>query len=221
MGVVKADLKRMLTKIAGAIGYKHDPKMRQELLSAFEEDIISIMDKHGYVAEAEDHEVGMALGQLQAIHTAAGELEEKLGTEEKDIPAWIQAHITSAYEYLKQANDNFHELEENLSAVTPTMLGGMGPAVLPNAGAEGSGDVPAGSGDAKKKKKKKILNLEEFLIEQEQLKAFKPTQGDEEELGDADYEHGSAVDPDTEMKLSAEAKRKVRHVIPLQLYIKT
>lgn len=112
-GVVKADLKRMLMKISGAIGYKHDPKMRQELLSEIESDIVEVMSKHGYVAEAEDHEVGMAMGQLSAIHEAAGELEEKIGNEEKDIPAWIQAHITSAYEYLKQANDNFHELEES------------------------------------------------------------------------------------------------------------
>ncbi len=47
MGVVKADLKRMLTKISGAIGYKHDPKMRQELLAAFEEDIVSVMNTYG------------------------------------------------------------------------------------------------------------------------------------------------------------------------------
>ena len=114
-GVIKIDLGRMLTKISGAIGWKQDPKMRQELLKAIEDDIKQIMVKHNYVVEAEDHEVGMALGQLQAIHKSAGELEGKIGTEEKDIPAWIQGHITSAYEYLKQANDNFHELEESNS----------------------------------------------------------------------------------------------------------
>lgn len=65
-----------------------------------------------YVMEANDHEVGMAQGQLEAIHKAAAELQEKIGGEEKDLPGWIQSHITSAYEYLKQANDNFHELEE-------------------------------------------------------------------------------------------------------------
>ena len=62
--------------------------------------------------EANDHEVGMAQGQLEAIHKAAAELQEKIGGEEKDLPGWIQSHITSSYEYLKQANDNFHELEE-------------------------------------------------------------------------------------------------------------
>ena len=90
MGVVKADLKRMLTKIGGAIGYKHDPKMRQELLAAFEEDIVSVMGKYGYVAEAEseDHEVGMAMGQLEAMFNAIQELEDKIfqDGEERDIP---------------------------------------------------------------------------------------------------------------------------------------
>lgn len=52
-GVVKADLKRIMTKIMGAIGYKHDPKMRQELLTAFEEDLKAIMSKHGYVMESD------------------------------------------------------------------------------------------------------------------------------------------------------------------------
>jgi hypothetical protein len=66
-----------------------------------------------YVMEGNDHEVGMAQGQLEAIHKAAGELQEKIGTEEKDLPGWIQSHITSSYEYLKQANDNYHELEES------------------------------------------------------------------------------------------------------------
>ena len=114
-GIIKIDINRVITKIMSAVGFKQNPKMREELKSAFLEDIREIMNKYDYVTEAEDHEVGMAMGQLSAIHEAAGELEEKIGNEEKDIPAWIQAHITSAYEYLKQANDNFHELEESNS----------------------------------------------------------------------------------------------------------
>ena len=114
-GIIKIDINRVITKIMSAVGFKQNPKMREELKSAFLEDIREIMNKYDYVTEAEDHEVGMAMGQLRAIHTAAGELEDKIGNEEKDIPAWIQAHITSAYEYLKQANDNFHELEESNS----------------------------------------------------------------------------------------------------------
>lgn len=62
------------------------------------------------INEAGDHEVGMAGGQLEAICKDATELLGKIGQSEKDIPGWIQSHITSAYEYLKQANDNYHEL---------------------------------------------------------------------------------------------------------------
>lgn len=68
--------------------------------------------KFSELFEAGDHEVGMAQGQLTAIVKDATELQGKVGNAEKDIPGWIQGHITSAYEYLKQANDNFHELHE-------------------------------------------------------------------------------------------------------------
>ena len=149
-GLMKIDLRKILTKISGAIGYKHDPKMRQELLAAFEEDLREIMAKHNYIVEGEN-------------------------------------------------------IEENLSAVTPNMVGGMGDAVLPNGDTPGSGDVPAGKGKAKKKKK--VLGLEDFIQEQEQLKAFKPEQGEGEELGEGDYEVGPARDPDLEM----EEIRKRRH----------
>ena len=54
-GVIKIDLGKMLTKISGAIGWKQDPKMRQELLNAFEDDIKQIMAKHNYVVENQDH----------------------------------------------------------------------------------------------------------------------------------------------------------------------
>lgn len=149
-GVIKIDLKRTLTKIAGAIGWKHDPKMRQELLAAFEEDLRQIMTKYDYVVE-----------------------------------------------------DN---IEEDLSAVAPNMLGGMGDVSLPNGDTLGSGDVPAGKAKAKKKKKQ-ILNIQEFIKEQEQIKAFQPEQGKGENLGEGDYEMGPANDPDQEM----EAIRKQRH----------
>lgn len=66
--------------------------------------------KTSNVEEAEDHEVKMANNQLKAIHKAATELEQKIGPLEKDLPGWIQDHISQAYNYLKQANDGFHEL---------------------------------------------------------------------------------------------------------------
>tara|TARA_R110000772_G_scaffold65007_8_gene145174 strand:- start:2174 stop:3028 length:855 start_codon:yes stop_codon:yes gene_type:complete len=216
-GIMKIDKNRVLTSVMKGLGFKQDPKMREELKAAFLKDIESILSKYDYVIEAEDHEVGMLTGQLSAIHTAAGELEEKIGTEEKDIPAWIQSHITSAYEYLKQANDNFHELEEN---ITPTMLKGMGAASLPNAGTPGSGDVPAGSGDAeeeykKKKKLNKLLTLEEYILEQDQAKAFTPKQGREEELGSGEYSEGPANDADLESRAAAKVRELARNIVGL------
>lgn len=74
-------------------------------LAKMEEAIINMVDEA-------DHEVGMAQGQLAAIANAVMDLQEKIGNEEKDLPGWIQDHISQAYNYIKQANDNFHELEE-------------------------------------------------------------------------------------------------------------
>lgn len=55
------------------------------------------------------------------------------------------------------------KLSEN---ITPAGIGGMGPVVLPGNGTLGSGDVPAGPGDAedefKKKKKRKMKYLKTF-----------------------------------------------------------
>ena len=53
--------------------------------------------------------------------------------------------------------------------VTPSQINGMGPIELPADGLLGSGDVPAGKGDAEeeyKKKKKKMVNFEEFINNQ-------------------------------------------------------
>ena len=60
----------------------------------------------------QDHEVSMAQKLLAALIDDALDLQEKLGNLEKDIPGWIQDHISQAYNYLKQANDGYHELEK-------------------------------------------------------------------------------------------------------------
>jgi len=59
----------------------------------------------------QDHEVNMAQKLLAALIDDALDLQEKLGNLEKDIPGWIQDHISQAYNYLKQANDGYHELD--------------------------------------------------------------------------------------------------------------
>jgi hypothetical protein len=57
----------------------------------------------------EDHEVSMAHNALDSIIKSANELKSKLGQGEKDIPAWIQDHITNAENYIQQAASNYHE----------------------------------------------------------------------------------------------------------------
>jgi len=44
--------------------------------------------------EAKDHEVSMAQSQLDKTIANAKKLKKKLGTKEKDIPAWVQAKVT-------------------------------------------------------------------------------------------------------------------------------
>ena len=228
-GVIKVDINRIMTKIMGALGYKQNPKMREEVLAAFRKDLMEIMAKYDYVVETEDHEVGMAMGQLEAIFKAVQDLEDKIfkDGEERDIPAWIQSHITSAYEYLKQANDNFHELKEaDFYNITPNNIGGMGPVSLPGVDSVGSGDVPAGVGSAKdryeeeekerkkkNKKKKSVLEFSEFIKEQEQQQAFTPDQPKGEKLGEDEFEKGPANDPDAEFKERQRALKKARQVV--------
>ena len=61
------------------------------------------------VTEGEDHEVSMAHNSLESVIKSAMELKAKLGDNEKDIPAWIQDHITNAENYINQASKNYHE----------------------------------------------------------------------------------------------------------------
>lgn len=59
--------------------------------------------------EGEDHEVSMAQNSLDTIIKMATELKSKMGETEKDIPAWIQDHITNAENFISQASSNYHE----------------------------------------------------------------------------------------------------------------
>jgi hypothetical protein len=71
----------------------------------------------GYVEETQDleeekHEVFMAKKNLETIIKSATELLAKLGTEEREIPAWIADHITKSETYIDQANDGFYFEDE-------------------------------------------------------------------------------------------------------------
>lgn len=60
-----------------------------------------------------DHEVSMAMSSLKNIIRAASELMTKLGDEERNIPGWIQDHITNSENYIDQASKGFHELDNS------------------------------------------------------------------------------------------------------------
>lgn len=61
--------------------------------------------------EGMDHEVSMAHSALKDIISNASKLQNMLGQDEKDIPGWIQDHISQAQNFLSQAATNYHELE--------------------------------------------------------------------------------------------------------------
>lgn len=63
--------------------------------------------------EGMDHEVAMAQNSLEAIAKAAMELSQKIGNVERNIPGWIQDHITNAENYIEQAAQGFHELKND------------------------------------------------------------------------------------------------------------
>jgi hypothetical protein len=63
--------------------------------------------------EGMDHEVSMAQNSLEAIAKAAMELSQKIGSVERNIPGWIQDHITNAENYIEQAAQGFHELKND------------------------------------------------------------------------------------------------------------
>jgi pyruvate/2-oxoglutarate dehydrogenase complex dihydrolipoamide acyltransferase (E2) component len=60
-----------------------------------------------------DHEVAMAVSSLKAIAEAIIELRQKLGNTERNIPGWIQDHIAKAENYIEQAAQGFHEINQN------------------------------------------------------------------------------------------------------------
>lgn len=73
----------------------------------------SVLSKKNINEDSEDHEVAMAKSSLQSIMSSASKLMMMLGDEERNIPGWIQDHITNAENYIDQAAQGFHELENN------------------------------------------------------------------------------------------------------------
>lgn len=57
-----------------------------------------------------DHEVSMAHNSLKSIIQSCVELMDRLGDDERNLPGWIQDHITNAENFIDQAAQGFHEL---------------------------------------------------------------------------------------------------------------
>jgi hypothetical protein len=103
---------KVLTKLID-IGLFSEKKKDYELVSRVAGVVLSAVNESS-VTEAGDHEVGMAQGQLDTIIKMAQELKAKIGTVEKDIPGWIQDHISKSEDYILQASNNYHEVGESV-----------------------------------------------------------------------------------------------------------
>ena len=60
----------------------------------------------------QDHEVSMAKASLMSIGKAVNDLMGRLGDQEKDIPGWIQDHITNAENYIVQASKGYYDQQD-------------------------------------------------------------------------------------------------------------
>jgi hypothetical protein len=78
-------------------------------------------------AHGGDHEVSMAHNLLDDIIKSATELKMKMGQGEKDIPAWIQDHISQAQNFINQASTNYHEHEKPSQDVSPEPMAEKAP----------------------------------------------------------------------------------------------
>jgi hypothetical protein len=74
-----------------------------------------------------DHEVSMAHNLLDDIIKSATELKMKMGQGEKDIPAWIQDHISQAQNFINQAATNYHEYQAPAQNVSPEPMAEKAP----------------------------------------------------------------------------------------------
>jgi hypothetical protein len=81
---------------------------KEALLEAKKKKPSDMVKKEG--DEGMDHEVSMAQNSLKSIMQSCADLMNKLGDDERNIPGWIQNHITNAENFIDQAAQGFHEL---------------------------------------------------------------------------------------------------------------
>jgi len=105
--------------------YKNEIKPRKEAKELIvkrrmgEAKINEMTDEVGE-ADGADHEVSMARASLINISKACQDLMGKIGSQEKDLPGWIQDHITNSENYIMQASKGYHEIDDKLKGNTIT-----------------------------------------------------------------------------------------------------
>lgn len=102
---------KIYEKVGGA--YRLGQSKGEQIYNNLTELIKSIVKKPMNELEEFDHEVGMAIGQLDDIIKNATELKGKVGTTEQNLPGWIQDHISQSQNFINQANTGYHELSKN------------------------------------------------------------------------------------------------------------
>ena len=118
---------RKTRKLSIYINKKNNMKLSQifkeALLEVKKKKPSDMVKKEG--AEGMDHEVSMAKNSLESIIKSAIELAKKMGDDERNIPGWIQDHISKAENFIDQAAQGFHELggheeeEEDSAMIQP------------------------------------------------------------------------------------------------------
>jgi hypothetical protein len=106
--LVKNNLNVSEAKATFTDKYDDNPKLKGGQKDLPDELQAQLIKKEG---SEEDHEVFMAKRSLQAIMSACSKLMMELGDEERNIPGWIQDHIVNAENYIEQAAQGFHELD--------------------------------------------------------------------------------------------------------------
>jgi hypothetical protein len=113
-----------MIRLMGLIDFNKSPVSetsltdKQKQLDVDNDGKIEASDLKKLRKEEEDHEVGMAHNLLDDIIKNVTELKTKLGQGEKDVPAWIQDHISQAQNFIGQANTNYHEYDTPDTTVT-------------------------------------------------------------------------------------------------------
>lgn len=104
---IKPDIKKILTRVSGAIGWKQDPKMRQELLDKIEVVIKEVMASHDYIIEDETNEKArppkILPKQRKANSVKSKVVKELLGPESKLRPVINKIFLKVQKEIKKEA----------------------------------------------------------------------------------------------------------------------